>query len=216
MTKNNTYILMQVELPVKCSSEEFSLIYNERYKNKITYEYIRKELNLEEDIHLKLNGTFGRDLYLIDVNESLYKIRIRVQTAVWYDKESKMHYVSIIPSFIKKYCPVSLSALEYTVCEMKEGDNIFDHIDDPQGILECEDTITRPIKQIEAEAAKHKYAALLNSTYTKVYNTSINPADFAKENAREFKVIYELILTARKYFGSSFNVLSRINKLLFL
>lgn len=214
MSNNNTSILIQVDLPVKCSLEGFNSAYELHYKNKISHEYIRNELNLGEEVKLKLNGTFKRNLYLLDDKDCLYKVMIKIQTALWYDPNTyTKHYVSIMPSFIKKYCPVSLTTLEHTTCETKEGENVFDHIDDPQGNIDCEDTISRPIKRIELVATKHKLSALLNAKYTEAYNTSLNMKDSDKESPRKYKVIYELIQTARKYFGVKFGVLSRINKL---
>jgi len=103
-----------VELPFKCNSEEFERIYQKEYKSKITHGFIRNELGLSESVRLKLNGTFGRWLYLLDENDRLYVVRYRIQTALWYNPVTgKKMNVSIFPNFIKHYCQPCLHLLEH-------------------------------------------------------------------------------------------------------
>ena len=103
--KQPTFIILKVDVPFKCNSEDFDKINKEFYKNKITYGFIRSKLGLSDSVKLKLNGTFGRDLYLLDKNNCLYQKFYRVQTASWFNRKSgKWKYVSIFPDFIKRYC----------------------------------------------------------------------------------------------------------------
>lgn len=216
MSNNNSSILIDVALPVKCSPEEFDSFYNECYKQKITHKYIIDTLGLSNDVKIKFNGTFTRTLSLLDNKANLYDVIFKVQTALYYSpKTKKNHYVSIMPSFIKKHCPFSLTTLEYIAITAREGESIFNHIDDPLRILECEDRIVKSIRRIEANSYMYKYSALLNSKYTKIYNRALK-TDGSDIHLKRFKSIYELIVAARAYFGVKSGVLSRTNKLITL
>jgi hypothetical protein len=169
-------------------------------------------LGLPEGVRLKLNGTFGRWLFLLDEDDCLHQVYWRIQTAVWFDERiGKWHYVSIFPHFIKRYCSPSLDLLEYISCTLGKGEDVFRHIDDPEEILDSEDRITMPIRQIEREADRFSYPALLNSRYTEVYNRPLNmPSGIAHFKAR-FSILYNLVITARQFFGRKYGVLSLVN-----
>lgn len=223
MLNNNTYILIEVELPVKCSKNEFEDIYSEHYINEITHEFIRKGLNLPEDSKIKLNGKYKRNLCLLDNNNNLYDLTFKVQTALYFDPQTdKTHYVSIIPSFIKKHCRFSLSVFEYLAKNMKEGETIFEHIYDPLCLIECEDDIVRPLIRIEEDASMHNYSALLCSSYTLIHNrillnllTIENIIELLNKKASMvFKATYELIVIAYMYFGAKSATLPLVNKLI--
>ena len=51
----DTFIVIDIELPFKCNPEVFEKIYQEEYKGKITYRFIRSGLNLSDSVGLKLN-----------------------------------------------------------------------------------------------------------------------------------------------------------------
>lgn len=169
-------------------------------------------MGLPEGVRLKLNGTFGRWLYLLDEDDCLYQEHWRIQTAVWFNEQvGKWQYVSIFPHFIKRYCSPSLNLLEYISCTSRKGEDVFRHIDDPEEILDSEDRITRPIRQIEREAGRFSYPALLNSRYTEVYNRPLNmPVGIVHFKAR-FSVLYSLVIIARQLFGKKYGVLSLVN-----
>lgn len=204
-------------LPFKCNSDVFSKIYQDEYKNRITHEYIRNQLGLSERVRLKLNGTFERELYLLDENDCIYKVIYRIQTAVWLDPVTeKWRYVSIFPNFIKRYCRPCLNMLEYIGCQLKRGDNFFSHISDPNEILDCEDRIVNPIRRIEKDCLKFKYDALLNSKYTAIYNISLCATCKQECALRKFSVLYSLIDIGRKFFGLQQHILSLINAVIVL
>ena len=126
--------------------------YDELYKNRITYGFIRSELGLSENVKIKLNGGFTRDLYYLDERNNVHKIRFKIQTAAWKIRAShKWNYVSIFPCFIKRYCPFSLHMLENISCQTGKGENVFQHIDDPEEFFDCEDPIVSPLVKFEKE-----------------------------------------------------------------
>jgi hypothetical protein len=204
-----------VELPFKCKSTDFTRIYQELYKNRITHEFIRNKLGLPDSVRLKLNGTFGRWLYLLGGDNCLYQSFYRVQTAVWFSESlGKWQYVSIFPNFIKKYCSPCLDILEYISCRIRKGEDVFKHIDDPEGILDCEDCITKPIRRIEKECNKDNYPALLNARYTDVYNRPLSIS--AKKVDGRFSILHNLVTTARQFFGMQHGVISLVNMIILL
>jgi hypothetical protein len=50
-----------------------SSFYDELYKNRITYGFIRSESGLPESAKIKLNGGFTRDLYYLDEQNHVRK-----------------------------------------------------------------------------------------------------------------------------------------------
>lgn len=178
-----------------------NIFYDELYKDRITYGFIRSELGLSEDVKIKLNGGFTRDLYYLDEQNNIRRILFKIQTAAWKNSVlEKWNYVSIFPCFIKRYCPMSLYMLEYISCQTGKGENIFRHIDDPEELFDCEDPIVKPLAKFEKEFKLSDPSALLNSRYVKVFNRPINLNVYRVEPKR-FKKVNELILTAQFYFG---------------
>lgn len=174
-------------------------------------------MGLSDSVRLKLNGTFDRWLYLLDSNNCVYQVKYKVQTAIWFNVDTgKWQYVSIFPDFIKRYCRPCLNMLEYISCQLRKGEFFYRHIDDPEGILDCEDRITRPIKRIEKESIKHNYPALLNSRYTHVYNRPLLVSHKETKPERQFPVLHNLVLTARQFFGRQQGVLSLVNTVILL
>lgn len=223
MSNNNTFILIEVELPVKCSEIEFNDIFCKRYINEITHEFIRKELDLPEDSKIKLNGKYERELCLLDNDGCLYNVIFKVQTALYFNPQTdKAHYVSIIPSFIKKHCRFSLSVFEHLAKKMKAGETIFKHMHDPLCLIECEDDIVRPLICIEEDASMQNFSALLYSNYTSIYNRILLKALTTnciielinKKASMAFEATYELIVIARMYFATISATLPLVNKLI--
>ena len=134
---------------------------------------------------------------------------------MWFDElVGKWHYVSIFPDFIKKYCRPGLDMLEYISCKVRKGEDVFEHIDDPAGILDCEDRITKLMRRIEKECVKANYLALLNSRYTDVYNRPLNISSLGASFAGRFPVLSNLVLVARLFFGKQHGVLSLVNTII--
>lgn len=154
---------------------------------------------------------------MIDENNSIYKVQYRIQTAIWFSIETgKWQYVSIFPNFIKQYCQPCLHMLEYISCQVGKGEYFYRHIDDPEGIIDCEDRITRPIRRIEKESMEKNYPALLNSRYTEVYNRPLPLPQNNLLSRRQFPVLHNLVMTARQFFGKCYGVVSLVNTILLL
>lgn len=214
-TQTTTFILLPIELPFKCSPEEFEKIYQEEYKGKISHGFIRSGLGLKEGVKIKLNGTFKRWLYLLDEEDNLYKVLYRIQTALWTDSETgKDIYVSVFPNFIKRYCQPCLHVLEYISCQVRKGEDIFWHIDDPAGLLTCEDRIVRVMRRLEEDCGRENFSALLNAKYTQVYNRPITVFSTHSTGARRFPLMDTLAATARQFFGKCAGVLALVNTLI--
>ena len=211
--KTTTSIILKVELPCNINPNDF---YDELYKKRLTHEFIRNELGLPEDIKIKLNGTFTRGLCYTDDNNNVCKIRFKIQTAVWMEPETgKWKYVSIFPCFIKKYCALSLHMLENISSRERKGDKIFDHIDDPEKLFDCEDSIVRVFLRFEKAFKISDPCVLLNSRYIEMGNEPIN-LNTSSIASKRFKKLYQLILTARVYFGIETGVLSLTNSIICL
>jgi hypothetical protein len=168
-------------------------------------------LRLSEDVIIKLNGGFTRDLCYLDGESNIHKIIFRIQTAAWRNtKRGKWQYVSIFPCFIKKHCPQSLHLLENVCSHTGKGESIFDHIDDPEGFFDSEDPIARTLARFEKEFKISDPSALLNSKYVEIHNHPI-VLDATSIAAGRFQQVYELIVTARVFFGVKTGVLSLTN-----
>lgn len=172
-------------------------------------------MGLPDSVRLKLNGTFKRDLFLLNNNDCMFRVVYRIQTALWYDDQAeKWQYVSIFPSFIKRYCQPSINMLEYISCKTGKGESIFEHIDDPEEILESEDRLIWLLRKLERESNRTSSPALLNSRYTEVYNKPLTITADADAFTRRFPMLYLLVLTARQYFGQQQCVLSLVNTMI--
>ena len=128
-------------------------------------------------------------------------------------ERGKWQYVSIFPCFIKKYCPLSLHLLENISSRTGKGEDIFDHIDDPEEFFNREDPLVRPLERFEKEFKISNPSALLNSKYTEIHNRPIQLEAYSI-TPRRFQKVYELILTARVFFGIRAGALSLANTIL--
>jgi len=158
-------------------------------------------LNLSNSIRLKFNGSFKRWIYLLDEHDCLYKVRIKIKTAAWFNENTrKWQYVSIFPNFIKRWHQSSLNLLEYTSCIVRKGEDVFWHIDDPKELLLCEDSITGAIKRIEKDIDDINCVALLNSKYTLIFNRPVHFKWFEDVKFMRFETLFSLIVMAKQYF----------------
>lgn len=95
---------------------------------------------------------------------------------------------------------MSLQMLEKISCQTRKGENVCRHIADPEDLLDCEDPIVRPLVRLEKEFKISDPSPLLNSRYMQVFNHPIDLNAYRVEPKR-FRKVYELILTARFFFG---------------
>jgi len=129
------------------------------------------------------------------------------------EERRKWQYVSIFPCFIKKYCLQSLHLLEIASCRTRKGENIFDQIDDLEELFDSEDPITRPLERFEKRFRISNPSVLLNSKYIETHNRPIK-IDTNSIAPMRFQKVYELIITARVFFGIKTGVLSFVNTIL--
>ncbi len=213
--KPDTFIVIEIQLPFKCKFEEFEKIYQNEYKGKISHKLIRSVLDLPDSVRLKFNGTFQRWLYLLDENDCLYKVRYIIQTALWFNEETgKWQYVSVFPSFIKRWYRPSLNLLEYVSCKVRKGEDILIHIDDPEELLSCEDCIAGAISRVEKHCIKINCEAMLNSRYTEVFNRPVPVKGFMATSNKRFSTMYSLVTVARHFFGINNGVLALVNTII--
>jgi hypothetical protein len=164
-----------------------------------------------------LTGGFNRWLYLLDEEDCLRKVRCRIKTALWFDdKCEKWQYVSIFPSFIKSWYQPCLNLLEYVSCEVRKGEDVLEHIDDPEELLLCEDRITGAVNRLQNHCAKINCEGLLNSKYTHVFNRHIPDRGIDGADNRRFPIMHSLIVTARYFFGESMGVIALMNTIIHL
>jgi hypothetical protein len=152
-----------------------------------------------EVVSLKRNGTFGRDLELLDPSGNLYIVRFRIQTALWEDSTGEKHYVSIFPNFIRKFTRPCLSVLEYISCNTGKGEDIFSHIDDRDNIHSCEDRMAYILEGLDKKCVEKDYTGVINALYITAFNSPITIS--TKEVGRKrFPHVFTLILMVREYF----------------
>lgn len=211
MKPPHKHIVMKVELSFNSNPNDF---YEELYKNRITHGFIRSELDLPDDIKIKLNGTFTRGLSYLDDKGNVCGISFKIQTALWVDANGKRRYVSIFPSFIKKHCPLSLHLLEHISSRTRRSDEVFNHIDDPEKIFDSEDPITRALERFEKELTTSDHLKTLNFRYTKTYGRSFQVNSCIIDSMR-FKKVYELKLIACAFFEVVTGGLSLANSIFY-
>lgn len=178
----------------------------------ITHDFIRKKLGLADNIKVKLNGTFSRNLDLLDLDYSLYRVIFKIQTALWTDSNGIKHYVSIFPVYIKKYYTLCLHAIEHIAISLNDNSDIFTCIKDPYNLLTCEDRLINIVNRFEKLCTSKYFSSMLNSRYVEIYNRSLPliTVNFSKR----FQQLYCFILTARLYFGKQLGVLTLANSIL--
>lgn len=160
-----------------------------------------------EVVRLKRNGTFGRNLELLDPSGNLYMVRFRIQTALWEDPVGEGHYVSIFPNFIRKFTRPCLSVLEYISCNTGKGEDIFSHIDDRDNIHSCEDRMAHILEALDKKCDAGDYTGTLNARYGTAFNRPIAiPTE--EVSRKRFPHVFTLILMAREYYSMHFGGLA--------
>lgn len=127
-------------------------------------------------------------------------------------ERERWQYVSIFPCFIKKYCPLSLHLLENVSSCTGKGEYVLNHIDDPEKLFDCEDSIVRPLVRLEKTFKISNPSTLLNSRYVEMGNQPIN-LNACSIALKRFKKVYELVLTARVFFSIETGALSLTNSI---
>ncbi len=153
-------------------------------------------------VTLKLNGTFGRDLELLDPSGNLYVTRFQIQTALWKDSTGEQHYISIFPNFIRKFTRPCLLLLEYISCNTRKGEDIFSHIDDRDNIHYCEDRMAHILEMLDKKFAAEDYTNILNSLYKIAFNRHITIST-EELSYKRFPHVFILIIMVQEYFGVS-------------
>ncbi|WP_139376140.1 hypothetical protein, partial [Clostridium oryzae] len=112
----------------------------DNYCDFIQKGFVRKELCIPESDKLKKNGTFKRDLYFLDGNEIKYA-RVKIQTLLWTRADGNKVYISVFPTNIIKYNKADTNLIEFISRNVKEGESVFDYVNDSENCLDCEDIL---------------------------------------------------------------------------
>lgn len=147
---------------------------------------------------MKKNGTFKRGIFFLLDGVLTYK-RIRIQTLLWSKASGERVYISIFPSNVIKYNKVDTGLIEFISTNVREGEDVFKHVDDSLNTLDCEDMLINSCERVERSCVSRRLSALLCSRFTETFNETIkvmNFSDYLNMNCR-FKEIYLLLKTAR-------------------
>lgn len=179
-------------------------------------DFVRGELNIPASDKLKKNGTFERGLYY-KVDNCLKYLRVKIQTMLWTTSLGKNFYISIFPSCLIKYNKVSTDMIEFISSNVRKDEYILDYIDDADCLIDCEDILSRSCERVNKACNDNKYAALLNSRYTEIFNApiSIKFPDISILNTVLFKDIIILLMTSYACFENGIlkgDSLSAINE----
>lgn len=104
----------------------------------------------------------------------LIKKRVKIQKLLVYDEFGKGHYLSVFPQIIIKYCPLSTDLLEFAIRNVRKGEDVLSHINDPDLTVDCEDPIATPIANMEKRCIHKRFGTILAKKYTAVSNHLID------------------------------------------
>lgn len=194
-------------LPCDINFNRFDEEYENKYFNKISNSFVLNSLGLDESTKIKRNGTWTRTFIFV-INGNLVSKRIRIQKMLWYDACGHAHYISVFPSFIIKYCPLSSFLLDFVISNVKAGEDILNYINDPDQAIDCEDPVASACSNLEKRCINNGYLPIVAHMYTSIFN-KLSPAS-AGFNAR-FPKLYSLFTISNFCFGTSSGVFSRLN-----
>ena len=210
MVKKPINIILHVEINYNSFDED----YQNNFLDKIDLEEIKNDLDIPDTDTLTFNGGWDRDFYY-SVNGIIYCTEIYIRKLNWSTEDGENHYISVWPSIVIKYNPLSTDLIEDLGKKVRKGEDILlnEHIEDPDFILECEDLIHLYCHLVDYTCQDNDFTASLNSKYTKIHNTFLNVSIDREffENCR-YPNIYLLHKTGQAFQGSSDNVLSYLNK----
>lgn len=98
---------------------------------------------------------------------------VKIQTFLWTSKEGVKKYISVFPDFIIKYNKVSTDLIELISTNVGKGENVFNYIDDPDCLVENEDTFVKACERVNKACETLGFTAQLNAHYTKVFSTTM-------------------------------------------
>jgi hypothetical protein len=98
---------------------------------------------------------------------------VKIQTFLWTSKEGLKKYISVFPDFIIKYNKVSTELIEFISTNVGKGETVFNYIDDPECLVENEDTLVRSCERVNNACEALGFAAQLNSRYTSVFSAAM-------------------------------------------
>lgn len=152
---------------------------------------------MQESDKLKKNGTYERGIFFISDGLVAYK-RIRIQTMLWTKEDGQKIYISVFPSNVIKYNKVETGLIEFISTNVKEGEYIFEHVDDSEDTIDCEDILVSSCKRVERTCTSRGLSALLSSRFTAILNKTISVMTFSEYHRINlmFKEIYLLMRTA--------------------
>jgi hypothetical protein len=189
--------------------EEFDLDYEKNYLNKVSSEFLRKELMLDESVKIKKNGTFKRWLYIY-VGGTLERKRVKIQKFQYIDYDGKIYYASVFPSCIFKYNPLHEELIDLVISNVGKGEDILKHVNDNTNIIDSEDIIANSCKSIEKKISSKK----LLETMTAKYTTVLNMIPEFKSSGARYRVLLGLKHILQSLYPEAFSPLSLLNRLL--
>ena len=104
----------------------------------------------------------------------LVEKRVKIQKLLVYDEFGKGHYLSVFPQIIIKYCPLSPDLLEFAIRNVRKGEDVLSHINDPDLTVDCEDPIATPIANMEKRCIRQRFGTVLAQKHTAVSNSLID------------------------------------------
>lgn len=187
--------------------DDFDRDYEKKYLNIVLSKFVRSELGLSGVVKIKKNGTFSRTLYIYVVN-TLVKKRVKIQKFQYNDSYGKKHYVSVFPSFIFKYNPLHEELIDLVISNVGKGENVLEHINDTDNIIDCEDIIASACSNMEKKICSKK---LLETTTAK-YVTVLNLIPEFKSSILRFNIIIKLKQLLHILYPEAFSPLYHLNR----
>jgi len=189
VNKKPINIIIQIDKEINTNIKDYC-----NYVDKV---FVRKDLGIPASDKLKKNGTFERGLFFLLEGSTVYK-RVKIQTMLWSKPTGERVYISIFPSNIIKYNKVDTGLIEFISNNVKEGEYIFQHVDDSGDTIDCEDILTRSCYRVERACMSRSLSALLNSRFTEILNKPIEVGSFFEylKIKLKFRQIYLLLKTA--------------------
>lgn len=194
---------------INCSInlDDFDQDYEKNYLNIVSSKFVRSEFGLSCVVKIKKNGTFSRTLYIY-VGNTLVKKRVKIQKFQYIDSHGIKHYASVFPSFIFKYNPLHEELIDLVISNVEKGENVLEHINDVDNLIDCEDIIANACTNIEKKIRSKK---LLETTTAK-YVTVLNMIPEFKSSLLRFKITIKLKQLLQILYPEAFSTLSHLNR----
>lgn len=117
---------------------------------------------------------------------------------LWSKASGERSYISIFPSNVIKYNKVDTGLIEFISNNLKEGEYVFQHVDNSGDTIDCDDILTRSCYRVERSCMSRSLSALLSSRFTEILNKTIEVGSFSEylKIKLKFRQIYLLLKTA--------------------